>query len=487
MAWLVVYWLRFPHNYTISDPWLYAYHAHLVAAGTFFKTLSVPNVFAQRFGVLLPVALVYALFGVTPETTALVPLLAGLTILFVIWRVLPKAAALPGVICTLTCVPFLRGTTELFPDLIASALMMISVLMLSRRLDAPDSRSAQLLRAGIGVLAWFAAVLAKETACWALPVWAGALLVDAWRRRGPVLKWFHAPALLFGGLLSLGYLWFCAHFFGDALSRLHGIEELTGRHTWAIHKPAQLATRLTSGAAHFFWDEYGLLLVAAVPGLLLLPDKLRIWAFYTATTVLCYWFGSTSLSSYQPLPTSWRMTLPCAPGFCIAAGYSFYWVACRVGRWLWAPLYPLLLVSTSALAVLIMGPKVIAEQRTWRIFPDLDAMALVKREIQSHPAVHYLLISAEQRTGEFAAAYFGFSPPANVTLVYVGVLDAELLARADAALLIVDPRHARHDRNLSYAPQVRALRLPPLFHRGNVWVFKADDLARLGALRARRQ
>ena len=56
VAWLVVYWLRFPHNYTISDPWLYAYHAHLVAAGTFFKTLSVPNVFAQRFGVLLPVA-----------------------------------------------------------------------------------------------------------------------------------------------------------------------------------------------------------------------------------------------------------------------------------------------------------------------------------------------------------------------------------------------------------------------------------------------
>jgi hypothetical protein len=181
------------------------------------------------------------------------------------------------------------------------------------------------------------------------------------------------------------------------------------------------------------------------------------------------------------------MTLPCAPGFFIAAGYFFYWVASRVGRWLWAPLYPSLLVSTSALAVLVMGPKVIAEQRTWRSFPDLDAMALVKREIQSHPAVRYVLISAEQRTGEFARAYFGFSPPANVTVVYAGVLDAELVAGVDTALLIVDPRNARHDRNPSYAPQVRALRLPALFHRSNVWVFKTDDLTRLGALRARRK
>lgn len=335
-------------------------------------------------------------------------------------------------------------------------------------------------------MAWFWAVLAKETACWALPVWAGALLVDAVRRRGPVLKWFHAPALLLGGVLTVGYLWFCAHFFGDAWSRLHSVEELTGRHLWTIHKPAQLTIRLTSGAARFFWDEYGLLLVAALPGLFLLPAKLRIWSWYTLSTVFCYWFGSTSLSSYQPLPTMWRMTLPCAPGFCIAAAYFLYWLSCRAGRWLWAPLCPALIVSTSALAVVIMAPRVSAEQRTWRVFPDLEAMALVKREVQSHPALRYLLISAEQRTDEYAAVYFGFAPPANVTLVYAGVLDAELLARADMALLIVDPRnHSRYDRRLSYAKQVSALRLPVLFRGGNVRVFKTDALARLSALAAR--
>jgi hypothetical protein len=220
-----------------------------------------------------------------------------------------------------------------------------------------------------------------------------------------------------------------------------------------------------------------------------LPAQLRIWSFYTAVTVLTFWFGSISFHSYQPLPTIWRMSLPCAPGFFISAGYFFYWVSRRVGRWLWAPLGPVLIVSTSALAALVMAPNVSAEQRNWRAFHDLAAMELVKSEVQSHPATRYLLVSAEYRTGEYALACFGFAVPANVTPVYAGELEPELLARADKALLFVDPRNhpGGRDRYASYARQVGGLGLPVLFRRGNVRVFETDDLARLATLRSRRK
>jgi len=485
-AWLVQFWLSFQHNFTISDPWQYARHAYWVKAGSFLEHSAAPTVFGHRFGVFVPVALVYALFGVTPLTTMLVPLSTGLAILFVTWWVLPKGAALPGVICAVTCVPLLRGMIELWPDPIATAFMVISVLMLSQRLDAPAKRSTQLLRAGVGVSSWFAAMLAKETAYSLLLIWAGAALLDVFRRRGAVLKWFHAPAVLFGLLLTLGYLWACAHFFGDPFARLHGIDALAGRHFWSFRKPGELETRLTSGALNFFWREYGPLLLAALPGLFVLPSKLRIWSFYTVVAVLTYWFGSTTLHSYQPLPTIWRMSLPCAPGFFITGGYFIYWLCSRIGNWLWAPLGPLLIVSTSALAVLVTLPKVREQQATWRTFPDLAAMELVKSELRSHPNTRYLLISAEYRTMQYTLACLGFSPPANVTLAYAGELDAELLARADKALLFIDPRHLP-DRHPSYARQVLDLRLPALFREGNVRVFATDDVAGLDRLRARRK
>src|SRR5437762_13821353 len=96
--WLVAYWLRFPHNYTVSDPWQYALHAHLVATGSYFKAVPSPNIFGQRFGTFVPVALVYTLFGMSPQTTALVPLMAGRLFLVSVWLRLPRAAALARVI-----------------------------------------------------------------------------------------------------------------------------------------------------------------------------------------------------------------------------------------------------------------------------------------------------------------------------------------------------------------------------------------------------
>ena len=485
MLGLVLLWLRFPHNYRASDPWQYALFARLIAKGIYFKTFPVPNIFGQRFGVLLPVAAVYALFGMTPSTTDLVPLLAGLSILFMIWRVLPHGAALPGVVCTVTCIPLVWGMTELFPDLISAAFLLLSVLVLSRRLGSVAPR-VRVLHAGLGVFAWYCAMLAKESAWWGLPIWAGSLAVDTLRGRRKVLLWFHAPAFLFGLLLAAGYLWFSGHFFGDPLLRLHDVQALTGRHQWSIHNPAQLRRRLTIGTALFFWQQYGPVLLLALPGWFVLPAKLRIWAAFSVVTLLLFWFGSTSLTSYQPLPLISRMQLSCMPGLCIAAAYFVYWLSCRAPRFI-GPKLSLFLLS--AVVGLVMAPRLRREVLSWRATPDLEAMALVKAEVRQHRQTRYLIISAEFRTNDYVAAYLRFTPPANTSLVYAGELTAEMLAQADKALLVIDPRNQsdHNDRHKSYAQQIARFGFPRFFQRGNVTVFASEDLTKLLALRRTRK
>src|SRR5882724_9615270 len=167
---LVALWVYYPHDYVISDPSSYAKNAYWVAHGQFAKQGLTSGVFQQRFGVFLPVALVYALFGATPHTTDLVPLFSVLSLLWVVWSESTGRARWFGVFCLVTCEPLVSSMMLLFPDPIVSAFLALSVLALSRRIDA-GGPPQHVLRAGLGVLAWYCAMLTKESAWWALPLW----------------------------------------------------------------------------------------------------------------------------------------------------------------------------------------------------------------------------------------------------------------------------------------------------------------------------
>ena len=305
---LVLVWFCYPHNFEISDPSSYARNAYWIAHGQFAKQGLGSGIFQQRFGVFLPVALVYALCGVTPHTTDLVPLLATLVILLVVWTESIGRARWFGVFCVVTCQPLVSGMMNLFPDSIVSALLALSVLALSRRINR-GGPLRHVLRASCGVLAWYCAMLTKESAWWALPLWAGALLVDVFRGRRELLKWFYLPAALLAAVLGALYLWFCAHYYGDPLARIHTVQALTGKHGWTIRDDAHLSLRLTSRALRYFWTQYASLPILALCGLFVLPASRRIWGFYALITVLSFWFGSTSLTSYQPMPLMSRLVV----------------------------------------------------------------------------------------------------------------------------------------------------------------------------------
>jgi len=423
--------------------------------------------------------LLYRVFGVTPHTSHLAPLLSGLAILFVVWRALPREAALPGLICALTCMPLASHTLELFPDLVSAAFAALAILLVAERLEPSGSRARWAVRGALAASAWFMAMLAKETAWWALPVWAGALLVDAFRKRGAVLKWFHAPALLCACLLTGAYLWGCSHYFGDPWARFHAIQALSGRHAWSMRNEQRLVARLTMGVLTFLWREYGPLLALLLPGAIVLPARLRIWSFYAVFTVLAYWFGSASVSSYQPLPLMARMTLPSVPGMCICGGYFLYWLAERVSRFLpkLRPAYGAAILS--ALLLALMSPRVLDEVRSWRVYEDLAAMRVLKAELAQHPQSHHLIVTAEKRTTTFVDWSFGYAPPSNVTVRYAGALSAEDLDEADAALILIDPRNRDPNRSPSYERELRALHQPALFEAGNVALIRVGDLGLL--------
>ena len=56
-----------------------------------------------------------------------------------------------------------------------------------------------------------------------------------------------------------------------------------------------------------------LFLIAAV-GAFVTPRAHRYWVYFLALILGFFWFGSASLSQYQPLPFEGRMITPALPG-----------------------------------------------------------------------------------------------------------------------------------------------------------------------------
>ncbi|HEV8244831.1 MAG TPA: hypothetical protein VGP93_03650, partial [Polyangiaceae bacterium] len=235
MALVSVYWWFYPHFYRASDAWQYALSADAVRRGTFLAHPPAAPIFTHRVGLVLPVALVYALLGVTPHTTTLVPLCAVLIILGVVWWVLPDTPTrVVGVLCAAASWPLRNATSQLLADVVAAAVMSLSVLVLASR-DQPEiSRPTRVWRGALGALLLCYAFLAKESSYWLLPVWAGALIVDLRRGRGQLIREFYLPAVTTGLVFAALYLWFCSRHFGSAFARLITIDSVARRHTWRL-------------------------------------------------------------------------------------------------------------------------------------------------------------------------------------------------------------------------------------------------------------
>jgi hypothetical protein len=468
---LILIWAKFPHFFIASDEYYYAARAYGVLESGLRSEFG-GHIFGHRVGVYLPVAAVYAVVGASPHTTNLVLLAAAVTILWVVCTSLPDVRARWfGTLFVVTCVPLLIGTTELLPDLLLAAYLALAAAVLNGRAARSSSRS--LCRGGVLAAAfWFLALMTKENAYWLAPVWLGAVCLDLKRRNFAAVRFFHVPALITFSLLLVAYLVVCQIWLGDALARLSAVQALTGHHHWSIESSEELVRRLTVDPARFFWDYYGLLCVLPLFSYWFVPPGLRLWVGVAGSYLVLFWFGSTSLTSYQPLPLRQRMPLPLVPAFSILS-------ACLAAR---LPIPPLSiprlpiprlqgvlrdLLITAALAFWFV-PRMKGYVESWSESDELAAMSDLRKTVQSQPQKRFLLVTADERAVHFLRVYFGFRYPENLETAYSGALDHEHLARAQQAYLVVHRRRLRGSRQRD---RIEALKLPKAYKSRQIKVY----------------
>jgi hypothetical protein len=337
---------------TGADDLHYSRYAQLIAGGDFTPRATH---WATRYGLLLPVALVYSVAGVSEWTTVAVPLVASsmavVLLALIGFRLFGARVALVAAVLQATFPIELRYGSILVPEALLTCLVLFAVLAYVRTIERPTTAAGACCGFLVGI-----AYLAKESAIFIAP----ALALDAALRR----QWRRAIGIAIGAFAVL-VLEQASYFVstGDVLFRLHAMalhnqglsgdeafrEELldgidpSDRVTTQIGdaepgSAEKTAAESSASEAHHvavdvttghYRDERWLArrLLVSYPRRMLIPH--RDFGFHSlltlivaAVAVLHFWrdrrvwlmlllssvpwmyvnFGSTSLSSYIPLP-----------------------------------------------------------------------------------------------------------------------------------------------------------------------------------------
>lgn len=413
-------WLIYPHEFVASDPWNYSELAFHIKQGTFFDS-PPSSVFAHRLSVILPTAFLYELLGVNILSTNLWPLFASLIIIVTVYAALPtrRSKAL-GVIMAAGSVTLFGQSTALLPDIISASFMALSALFLFYRQISLRSRFWWLFPT-LATLSLFISFIAKMSAYWVLPLWIYAFLVDQKSKelRSSLIRRFYLPAFVAGMILGLAYLLFSYQVWGDPFTRFTSIQQLTSNHRWAWQGASLFdwIKRLTYYPTGLFLRDYGFILVFAIFAVPLVSSKYRFWVYYTLFTILFFWLGSTSFTSYQPMPVSTRMAIPCLPGLYILAGYFASKISIsssksqRVNN-----------LIAFLVIVFISGLPFLYYMYSWRekTTPEANVMRIVNNEVLDKSEASFLLLTSDTRSPRSLAFYFGYEYPMNLDVAYAG-------------------------------------------------------------------
>ena len=297
--------------------------------------------FSQRFGVTVPAAGLFRLFGVSWVTATLWPLFCSLGTIALVHgaaaRAAGRRAALAAALLLAINLVQVRYASRLLPDVVVSALMLAAAVAIERGRAA--ARRAPGPRGFASALLVLAALLSKETAVWLGPLFLGLLVYDLLRGKNRRL-WTAFSAALLAGLLALGGAY--AAFTGDALYRLQGIESVHNERAGAFDGGlASYAARLTYEPLVFLLEipGFGLALLLALPAAVFAARAprsesggARYWVAYLASVMGSFWFGTTSLSAYTPLNLADRFLMPFQAPLAILGGVTLACVFDPSGR-----------------------------------------------------------------------------------------------------------------------------------------------------------
>ncbi len=324
---IILAWWVHPLPFEPSDLWGYSKRAHSFLSfegGEIIKTSSIDtHIFSQRLSVFVPIGIIYSIAGVSMEATTLWPLMAIIGVIWGLWYSLNHIEErFVSVFLATTSLPFFFQFRTLRPDIFVALAVLIIFILINKRYKIKSIFLYTILTSFILYFGLFA----KLSIYWAGAVWLVVLAEDIYWGEWHRTKQLHASVIL-GGLIALGgYLATCQAIWGNPLARLEGIQSVSGSHLWSWNEKsfADKMRRLTYGPLVTFTTAYGPLFPLAIGGLLTWRKGVRFWDKALLTILLLYWFGTTSFSLYEPLPSMPRMVLPAFPMMCITAG-SFVW------------------------------------------------------------------------------------------------------------------------------------------------------------------
>jgi hypothetical protein len=292
-----------------SDDLAYSQYAQLVARFNYRPELSQ---FALRFGVIVPVGIIYKLFGIAEWTTILTPLLASTAsvgMLMLAGRELfgPHVALLAGVLLS-TFPADIRYATILVPEPIAGAFILAAVLTYlywGSKHPVPAGLACGLL---IGI-----AYLTKEPSLFVAP----ALMIDALVRRQWRILFCLAAGVLF--VIALEHTYYLT-MTGDLMFRPHAMAQHNSS-PYMLNVNQHLRWRLFEAYPQIMlvpaW-AFGLhslfAIVLMIVGLFLWrAERWRLPLLWAAVPWMYLNFGTSSLNHYWALPAGERYLLSIYP------------------------------------------------------------------------------------------------------------------------------------------------------------------------------
>ena len=335
-------------GFAASDDANVAELANRIVRGEFPPSANgIPPHYPFRLGVIVPVAVLFRVFGVSEATLLVVPVLASLGMMalaFCAGRLFfsTRAGLIGAGIFALMPIDC-RFATWLLSDTPAAFWAAAGVLLLYGGSKARAGRAKAGFGVGAGLclgLSWITRAQVVHLA----PFVAGLLIV--WTVRDRKNLWLAVPAAGCVIVLFLGECAFYAATRGDWLARFHAFERMYEMHThWYFTEGAMYGWpegRYVFGlfrrwfkqgpTALFFKHNFAWVqAVALVAGTFAWRKRLRPFAFpaaWFAWTCLMFNFGSNSLRHYQPLPWIDSYLMPTLfPAVLVVAGWLDFMLA----------------------------------------------------------------------------------------------------------------------------------------------------------------
>ena len=278
----------------------------------------------HRFGIILPVAAMVAVFGDSPHVLAIWPLLFSLSTIVLLFIFLKKTGGLRMAVVGASFLALslcqLIYASALFPDVIISFFFLLIPVILFSGLSSLNNRRYGVC-AGLLLLP---ALFVRENILFIFPA-IGILFLATLSMNG---AWKMFAAFFASAAISI-MIWMLTFYFisGDALFVYHTVES---QYSLAFASPVDMALleRLIFDPPGMFFRSLTflpLILLSAPVFLSLLVKRKPLsepsmwWTVFFIGLLLTFWTGTTSVHQYSLLLMLERLWLPLVPVLCILA------------------------------------------------------------------------------------------------------------------------------------------------------------------------